>query len=163
MDGGEQVNSLYIKFCTLSHLCVCTPWCSYTRPLRTAKQERRPSSVCFSMRLVLHKRYVNWWPLKLLWAHVEIHFIAKRKHRLQTVQSGMSEHAMFGFTQAYEIINIRCLLWKWLWFSSGEATAVCAGVHFSTMNCHVRVSLLHSPPVLLLQGRTEKTRWTRTY
>lgn len=43
------------------------------------------------------------------------------------------------------------LLWKWLWLSCGETTAMCTGVHLPTMHCHMAISLFHNPPVLLLQ------------
>jgi len=45
------------------------------------------------------------------------------------------------------------LLWKWLWLSCRESTAMCARVHLPTMHCHMGVSLLHNPPVLFLQER----------
>lgn len=64
--------------------------------------------------------------------------------------------------------SVSYLLWKWLWLSCGETAAMCTGVHFPTMHRHVAVSLLHCPPVLLLQEQKKgrkadewKNAWSR--
>lgn len=68
------------------------------------------------------------------------------------------------FVQTLEWESVSYSLWKWLWFSCGETTAMCTSVHLPTMHRHVAVSLLHNPPVLFLQEQKGRRadQWKNT-